>query len=62
MGKTICDCAVKLTEIEDGYSLEVKGSEVKERLGCCLGFMKEWIERCCKGEKPSAKESTDCCS
>ena len=62
MCKTICDCEVKLTETENGYSLEVKGKDVKERLKGCFEQMKGWVEMCCSGKKSSFKEPTQCCN
>ena len=60
MDKTICDCAVKLTELEEGYSLEIKGKEAKEKLKGCFEQAKKMVEMCCSGERSSFKE-TDCC-
>jgi hypothetical protein len=60
MEKTVCGCEVKLTETEEGYSLEVKGKDVKERLKGCFEQAKRLIEMCCAGKKPSFSD-LNCC-
>jgi hypothetical protein len=60
MEKAVCGCEIKLTETEDGYSLEVKGKEVKKRLKGCLEQAKRLIEMCCAGKKPFVNP-TNCC-
>ena len=44
-------CDIKVTELEDGYQINITGKEVKEALK--PENLKNCIESCCSGEAPS---------
>lgn len=43
-------CDVKVTELKDGYQINITGKEVKEALKA--ENLKKCIEACCSGEAP----------
>ena len=44
-------CNFEITNLENGFRIEVTGSD-------CQEFMKKFLENCCKGKEGSK----DCCS
>jgi hypothetical protein len=43
-------CDIKVTELEDGYQLQITGKDVKDALKS--ENLKRCIEACCSGEAP----------
>ncbi|MFH1699971.1 MAG: hypothetical protein ABIE07_05220 [Candidatus Zixiibacteriota bacterium] len=56
-------CQVKVTEIDNGYKIEVTGDDVKSKFAdCCgpkMGMMKIETSECCPDE--SKGKAGDCC-
>jgi hypothetical protein len=48
-------CQVNVTELDDGYRIEITGKNIKERCNCW-----ELIEKCCK-DRRTASSGEDCC-
>jgi hypothetical protein len=48
-------CQANVTELDDGYRIEITGKDIKEKGNCW-----ELIEKCCK-ERQKAGGSDDCC-
>ncbi len=50
-------CNIKVTETDNGYTLEVEGDEVKEKCkevmeSCCTkDNIKNWFQSCCGSNK-----------
>ena len=53
--KECCDIKIKMTEIENGYRLEVTGEGIKDK---CRPF----VENCCTDEKSWQEFMKSCCS
>lgn len=49
-GKNGVKCAIKVTELDDGYQVQITGSKVKNALK--PENLKKCIEACCAGEAP----------
>ena len=43
-------CEVKVTELEDGYQVQITGGNVKDAIK--LENLKKYIESCCSGKAP----------
>ncbi|MEE9441219.1 MAG: hypothetical protein V3V99_00935 [candidate division Zixibacteria bacterium] len=56
-------CQVKVTEIDNGFRIEVTGDNVKSKFaGCCgpmMGVMKMGTSECCPGEQK--EKAGECC-
>ncbi len=51
-------CEIKVTELDEGYRIEVTGEKVKDMLGECL---KHCVPEGRIGWPPPGKEQTGCC-
>ncbi len=56
-GSSDVKCTVKVTELENGYQIQITGDDVKEALK--PENLKKCIEACCSGEAPF---NESCCS
>jgi len=52
MGKDCCD--MKVTEIKDGYRIEITGKDIKEKC-------KDMMKNCCSDEKACEEILKNCC-
>jgi hypothetical protein len=43
-------CGIKVTELEDGYQVQITGDKVKNTLNA--ENLKKCIQACCSGEEP----------
>ena len=50
-------CQINVTELDNGYRIEVTGDDVKEKCNC-----PQMIQKCCGTEqKPAGDEKSSCC-
>ena len=47
-GKDQCDCEVKVTELENGYQIQLTGDKVKEILKA--EDLEKCVQSCCQGK------------